>query len=121
MASVQSIKIKRAYDKPSRSDGVRILVDRLWPRGLTKSSAKIDHWFKELAPSHDLRKWYQHTPERWEKFKKKYFSELKKNGEALNPLLTLMRKNKTVTFLYSSKEPRLNNAQALKLYLLEIQ
>ena len=110
------IKIKRAYESPSDDDGYRILVDRLWPRGISKGKAKVDFWPKELAPSTELRRWYGHDPEKWSEFKSRYFSELAGNPELVNELLNYVG-NGTVTFVYSSKEQRLNNAIALKEYV----
>jgi len=110
------IRIKRVYEKPAKEDGYRILVDRLWPRGLTKDKAKIDFWPKNLAPSNELRQWYQHDPAKWNEFKSRYFAELKANPELLQELLTRVRRG-PVSFLYSSQEERLNNAVALKEYL----
>ena len=110
------IKIKRAYDSPSDDDGYRILVDRLWPRGISKEKAKVDFWPKELAPSTELRRWYGHDPEKWSEFKSRYFAELDGNPELVNELLEYVRKG-TVTFIYSSKEQRLNNAVALREYV----
>lgn len=110
------IKIKRAYESPNDSDGYRILVDRLWPRGISKEKAKIDYWPKALAPSTDLRRWYGHDPEKWSEFKSRYFAELNGNPELVRELLQHIRKGR-VTFVYSSKEQRLNNAVALKDYI----
>ncbi len=110
------IRIKRVYDAPDAGDGRRILVDRLWPRGLTKEKAKIDYWAKEIAPSNELRKWYVHDPAKWETFKKRYFTELGGNQTAVNALLEQMGKG-PVTFVYSSTERVINNAEALKKYL----
>jgi uncharacterized protein YeaO (DUF488 family) len=111
-----TIKIKRAYESPGDSDGCRILVDRLWPRGISKEKAKVDFWPKELAPSTELRRWYGHDPEKWSEFKSRYAAELNGNPEPVNKLLKYVRKGK-VTFVYSSKEQRLNNAVALKEYV----
>jgi len=113
------IKIKRAYEKPDSSDGYRILVDRLWPRGLTKERAQVDFWPKELAPSAELRLWYAHDPEKWADFRSHYFAELDEKPEMVNVLLQYVRKG-TVTFIYSSKEEKLNNAVALKEYIKSI-
>jgi uncharacterized protein YeaO (DUF488 family) len=110
------IKIKRVYESPSENDGFRILVDRLWPRGISKEKAKIDFWPKELAPSTVLRHWYGHEPEKWPEFKSRYFAELDGNPELLNDLMEHVRRGK-VTFVYSSKEQKLNNAVALKEYI----
>ena len=110
------IGIKRVYEKPAKEDGHRILVDRLWPRGLTKEKARIDFWAKNLAPSTELRQWYGHDPAKWVEFKSRYYAELQANPKLLQELLTQARRG-PVTFLYSSKEERLNNAVALKEYL----
>ena len=110
------LKVKRVYEEPAKEDGFRILVDRLWPRGLTKEKAKIDLWLKDIAPSNDLRKWYQHDPEKWLEFKRRYYSELKDKKESLD-LIQAKAKKGTVTLLFGSKEERINNAHALKEYL----
>jgi uncharacterized protein YeaO (DUF488 family) len=109
------LKIKRAYDKPEAGDGLRVLVDRLWPRGLTKNRAKLDLWIKGIAPGTDLRKWFGHEPERWDEFKRRYFKELKGRGEIADLLEKAARG--TVTLVYGAKEIRYNNAVALKEYL----
>ena len=116
VSDIMKIRIKRAYELPDDDDGYRILVDRLWPRGISKEKAKIDFWPKELAPSTELRQWYKHDSERWAEFKSRYYSELETNSELLNELLDQVRKG-TVTFVYSSKELHLNNAVALKEYV----
>jgi len=110
------IKVKRVYDAPDAGDGRRILVDRLWPRGLTKEKAKIDYWAKDVAPSNELRKWYGHEPGKWEEFKKRYFAELGGNHAAVDELLEQVGSG-PVTFVYSSTERVINNAEALKHYL----
>jgi uncharacterized protein YeaO (DUF488 family) len=112
-----AVKLKRVYLRPEKSDGCRILVDRLWPRGLSKQKAKLDHWSRDIAPSTGLRKWYGHAPERWPEFKRRYGLELKKQKDGLKELRDLLKGHKTVTFLFSSKEEKLNNAAALKAYL----
>jgi len=111
-----SIKLKRAYEKPEESDGLRILVERLWPRGLSKEAADIDAWMKDVAPSNDLRKWYGHDPEKWAEFKKRYFEELDGEKDAVEELRKAVR-GKNVTFVYGSKEEKLNSAAALREYL----
>jgi uncharacterized protein YeaO (DUF488 family) len=111
------LKLKRVYLPPAKADGCRVLVDRLWPRGLSKQKAGVDHWLRDIAPSTALRKWYAHDPERWPEFKRRYAKELKGEKDALAELKTLLKQHKTVTFLFSSKEERLNNAAALKTYL----
>ncbi len=110
------IRVKRIYEPPSTRDGRRILVDRLWPRGLSKADAKIDYWPKDIAPSTALRKWFGHDPARWSEFKRRYFAELKSKPDTVRALLDYVRAG-TVTFLYSSKERRLNNVVALKEYV----
>jgi uncharacterized protein YeaO (DUF488 family) len=114
--SSMGIKIKRAYEDAESNDGRRILVDRLWPRGISKETAKIDLWVKDLAPSAELRQWYKHDPEKWPDFKSKYFKELNKKHELVVEVLGYAREG-TVTLIYSSKEKSLNNAVALKEYL----
>jgi len=110
------ITIKRVYDAPDAGDGRRILVDRLWPRGLTKEKAKIDYWAKDVSPSSELRKWYGHEPGKWEEFKKRYFAELGGNKTAVDESIKQMGKG-PVTFVYGSTERVINNAEALKIYL----
>jgi len=110
------MRIKRVYDEPSSEDGQRILVDRLWPRGFSKDTAKIDRWDKHLSLSSELRKWYGHDPDKWEKFRKRYFQELSVKDAAISDMIARMQKG-PVTFLFRSKELRLNNAQALREYL----
>jgi uncharacterized protein YeaO (DUF488 family) len=107
------IKIKRVYEKPDREDGKRILVDRLWPRGLTKEKASIDLWLKEIAPSTELRKWFGHDPEKWKEFEKRYSAELKKN-EAQVSLLKEQLKKETVTLVYGARDEEHNEAMVLK-------
>jgi uncharacterized protein YeaO (DUF488 family) len=111
-----SISLKRAYEKPSGSDGYRILVERLWPRGLSKQDAKVDLWAKDAAPSTELRRWFDHDPDKWAEFKRRYFEELGERREALEPILERTRED-TVTFVFASRETRFNNAVALKEYL----
>jgi uncharacterized protein YeaO (DUF488 family) len=110
------IQIKRVYEEAETGDGRRFLVDRLWPRGIKKEDLRIDGWLKEAAPSHELRKWYNHEPERWEEFKVRYFTELKGKDEILQVLKDASTKG-NVTLLYSARNKDLNNASALKLYL----
>jgi len=113
------IQIKRVYETRSSKDGFRVLVDRLWPRGLTKDKAKIDLWAKDLAPSSELRKWYGHDPHKWGEFKRRYFGELKNKKPAVSEFVDRIRRG-SVTFLFSSKEQRLNNAHALKEFLAKL-
>ena len=107
------IKIKRVYEKPDKEDGVRILVDRLWPRGLTKEKAAVDLWLKDIAPSTILRKWFGHDPAKWKEFKRKYQLELKKNP---GPFLLLKKQAKqaVITLLYGAKDEDHNQALVLK-------
>lgn len=111
-----AIRTKRIHEPASRGDGTRILVDRLWPRGVSKEKAAISFWARDLAPSDELRKWYGHAPEKWEKFRSRYFNELDNNPAALDALSPYL-KAKTVTLVFSSREEELNNASALKEYL----
>jgi uncharacterized protein YeaO (DUF488 family) len=110
------IKIKRIYDSPARDDGFRILVDRLWPRGLTKEKAKVDLWLKDIAPSNNLRKWYAHEPKKWNQFRERYFKELGDHKELVDLIIQKTTEG-PLTLLYSSKEEKLNNAVALKEYI----
>jgi uncharacterized protein YeaO (DUF488 family) len=110
------ILLKRAYEKPEPEDGKRILVERLWPRGLKKENAKVDEWLKEVAPSTELRKWYSHEPRKWERFKEKYWRELEDKKELLSRLMVESSQG-NITFVFGSKEEKLNNAAALKEYI----
>jgi uncharacterized protein YeaO (DUF488 family) len=110
------IKIKRVYNEPSQDDGKRILIDRLWPRGLKKEDAQIDEWLKEIAPSNELRKWFNHDPNKWGEFKNRFFMELQGKLEMVERIANLAQKG-SVTLLYGSKEERFNNAVALKEYI----
>jgi uncharacterized protein YeaO (DUF488 family) len=110
-----SFTVKRVYEPKASTDGVRVLVDRLWPRGLSKEKAAVDHWLREAAPSTALRKWYGHDPEKWPEFQKRYFAELDAHPEELEPLIKLGRRR--ITLLFGSTEERLNNAHALKEYM----
>lgn len=112
-----NIKIKRIYEDADVADGYRILVDRLWPRGISKENAKLAYWAREISPSNELRKWYQHDADKWEEFKRRYFREIESKPETLE-LIRHCLDNEIVTFLYSSKELKLNNAAALKEYVL---
>ena len=116
MASRPEIRVKRAYEEPEPGDGRRILVDRMWPRGVKKADAAIDHWAKAAAPSTELRKWYHHDPERWDEFRRRYFAELDANPEAVAELREAIGDG-PATLVFSSKEERYNNAVALKEYL----
>jgi uncharacterized protein YeaO (DUF488 family) len=107
------VKIERIYDLPSKDDGKRILVDRLWPRGLSKEAAEIDEWMKEIAPSNELRKWFGHAPARWQEFRNKYKDELRAKREIIEKL-KLESTGRTVTLLYAAKDIEHNNALVLK-------
>jgi uncharacterized protein YeaO (DUF488 family) len=107
------IRIKRIYDPPSQSDGMRILVDRLWPRGIRKDEAKIDEWLKDIAPSDTLRKWFAHDPAKWPVFREKYRKELKDRKDIVDRLRKEANKGR-VTLLFSTKDTEHNNAVALK-------
>ena len=111
-----TVAIKRVYEPATRADGVRILVDRLWPRGLTKAAAAIDEWLKDLAPSDELRRWYHARPDLWETFRKKYLKELAQpdREESLRRLYELADKKKSLTLLFASKMEDHNNASVLK-------
>jgi len=110
-----TVSLKRVYDKPSRTDGTRILVDRLWPRGLTKKSAAVDEWLRDVAPSNDLRKWFHSHVEAWPEFRKRYLKELAgpEASEALQRLYSAIAKGK-VTLVFASKNAEQNNATILK-------
>lgn len=110
------ILLKRAYEKPSLTDGKRIFVERLWPRGLRKEDAGIDQWPKDIAPSNELRKWYNHDPNKWSEFKRRYWIELEAKKDIIKQL-SIESKNGNVTFVFASKEEKLNNASALKEYI----
>ncbi|OQY65457.1 hypothetical protein B6D29_03795 [Microgenomates bacterium UTCPR1] len=107
------VLIKRVYETPSGSDGKRVLVDRFWPRGLTKEKAKIDLWLKYIAPSNELRKWFGHDPLKWEEFKRRYTKEIKNNQKVFKELESVVKKGK-VTILYSAKDEDHNNAVVVK-------
>ena len=110
-----SIRTKRAYEAPAAGDGRRILVDRLWPRGLTKLQARIDYWARAISPSDALRKWYEHDTAKWDEFKRRYFAELDANAGGVEELREHLRV--PVTFVFGSREEKLNNATALLEYL----
>ncbi len=108
-----SIQVKRAYDDWSADDGLRILIDRLWPRGVSKSTLKLDSWVRHLAPSNALRKWYSHDPEKFAEFRRRYLSELKRQGEGLDELRAAV-KGRKVTLLTATKELDLSHATVLR-------
>jgi len=110
------IKIKRIYESPVKDDGFRILIDRIWPRGMTKDKARIDLWLKDIAPSDKLRKWFAHDLKKCEEFKKRYFKELKEKYALIEQIIKQARTT-DVTLLYGAKEEKCNNAVALNEYL----
>jgi uncharacterized protein YeaO (DUF488 family) len=110
--TTMAIKLKRVYEEPAKTDGTRILVDRLWPRGLTKESAHVDLWLKEIAPSNELRKWFAHDPAKWPEFKARYKAELKHNGQQLALLKQAVTRG-TTTLLYGAKDTEHNEAVVL--------
>jgi uncharacterized protein YeaO (DUF488 family) len=110
---MRRLRLKRAYEAPAPEDGLRILVDRLWPRGLKKDEARIDHWLKEVAPSTELRRWFGHDPARWDEFRSRYAAELRANPSALDELRRLLRGPGVATLLFSAHDAEHNNAVAL--------
>lgn len=111
------IRVKRVYEAPSPDDGTRVLVDRLWPRGLAKEKARVDLWLKEASPSTELRKWFGHAPAKWEEFRQRYGQELRQQPAALERLAELID-NGPVTLLFGAKEERFNDAVALREFML---
>lgn len=114
------IKLRRIYDPEEPDEGYRVLVDRLWPRGISRADASWNEWMKEIAPGNELRKWYNHDPSRWESFREKYKQELSSRHDLLLRLLQLERDHGTLTLLYSSREQSLNNAVALREFLQQL-
>jgi uncharacterized protein YeaO (DUF488 family) len=110
------ITLKRAYDPLSRADGTRVLVERLWPRGVSKAKLHLDAWLKDVAPSTELRKWFSHDPDKWDEFRKRYWRELSAKPETWKPLVAAARRGR-VTLMYSSHDTEHNNAVALLEYL----
>ena len=113
------IRIKRIYAPPSRTDGARVLIDHIWPRGIRKSEARLALWLKEVAPSTSLRRWFGHRPERWREFRMRYLAELAKRPKVVEILCTLVRKRR-VTLLYAAHNEKQNNAVALAGYLRKV-
>jgi len=111
-----NIKMKRVYEEPAASDGSRILVDRLWPRGLTKEKAHVDLWLKEIAPTTELRQWFGHDPEKWQKFRGRYETELRHNGHLIEMLMKKAREG-TITLMYGARDEKHNEALVLKQFL----
>lgn len=113
---MNDVRIKRIYDKPERSDGLRVLVDRIWPRGVTKRAAALDDWLRELAPSTGLRKWFGHDPRRWSEFRRRYRVELREHALQLNALRRLAARQR-VTLVYSARDAQMNQAVVLQAAL----
>ena len=113
----ENIRLKRAYQSPDPDDGIRILVDRLWPRGVSKKDAALDLWMKDIAPSNELRKWFHQDPTQWSEFRQRYSSEVDANHLLLDQLRTLAQKGR-VTLIYSAHNEERNNATALKDFIL---
>ncbi|OPZ44862.1 MAG: hypothetical protein BWY93_00214 [Euryarchaeota archaeon ADurb.BinA087] len=111
------IRTKRVYDTPDEGDGFRVLVERLWPRGMRKERAAIDLWMRDAGASPALRKWFAHDPAKWEEFEDKYFYELSEKPEVIDQLAGLAREHPVITFLFAAKDEEHNNAVALKQYL----
>lgn len=111
-----NILLKRAYDKPARGDGFRVLVDRLWPRGIKKEDLQLDTWAKDLSPSTELRKWFAHDPDRWTEFRKRYRAELTQAhaGARIREILSAAKPSKTITLLYGAKDTEHNEAVVLR-------
>lgn len=116
MPLMKQLRIKRAYDEPAHDDGVRVLVDRLWPRGLSKARAHVDLWLKDLAPSSTLRRWFNHDPAKWAEFRRRYARELDAKDRAIAALRGAVRRGR-VTLLFSASDTEHNNAVALQGYL----
>src|SRR4051794_38962432 len=114
--SKMPFRLKRAYENPTRGDGVRVLVDRIWPRGVSKDVAMIDQWLKELAPSTALRKWFGHSPARWAEFKHRYFAELDSRRAEIDDLRKIAS-DRTVTLVFGARDVEHNQAAALKISL----
>lgn len=112
------IRLKRIYESPSRDDGFRILVERLWPRGLSKQQAQVDHWLKEISPSPQLRAWFGHDVTKWKEFVQRYRAELQSNL-AVAQLRSYLQEKKIVTFVYAARDTERNSAQVLKAFLEE--
>jgi uncharacterized protein YeaO (DUF488 family) len=110
------LKLKRAYDSVSKKDGTRFLVERLWPRGLSKAKVHVKAWLKDVGPSTELRKWFRHDPDKWSQFRTRYFRELDRRPDAWHPIVSAAKRG-TVTLVYSSHDPDHNNAVALLDYL----
>lgn len=115
-----TVRLKRAYDDPSPEDGTRVLVDRLWPRGVSKANAAIDYWAKEIAPSPELRQWFGHDPDRWQEFRRRYRREIGMHADELDRLRNLVRTG-TVTLVFGARDEEHNDAVVLREVLLSEQ
>jgi uncharacterized protein YeaO (DUF488 family) len=115
--SAKNVKLKRAYEPPAADDGIRILVDRLWPRGLSKQRAAIDQWMKDISPSTELRKWFGHDTSRWDEFRRRYAKELRQHHELLDQLRSLAREG-PITLVYSARDEAHNDAVELRQVIL---
>src|ERR1041385_5867698 len=115
-----NIKIKRVYEQPDRKDGERILVDRLWPRGLTREKAGVDLWLKEIAPSTELRKWFDHDPEKWQRFRGRYETEIRHKVDLIRVLRQKAREG-TITLIYGARDEKHNEALVLKQFLEKME
>lgn len=115
--STDNVKLKRAYEPPAADDGTRILIDRLWPRGITKKGAAIDQWMKGISPSTELRKWFGHDPARWDEFRRRYAQEVHKNSDLLDQLRSLARHG-PITLVYSAHDEKHNDAVELRKLIL---
>jgi uncharacterized protein YeaO (DUF488 family) len=113
---MSKVQVKRVYEEPSASDGYRVLIDRLWPHGVSKERAAVDLWLKEIAPSPDLRIWFNHEPAKFKEFSRRYVSELKSNP-SLADLLKIIKQHKKITLLYAAKDPQVNHAVVLERFL----
>ena len=111
------VKLKRAYESPSADDGYRVLVDRLWPRGLSKEKLHVDLWLKEIAPSNDLRQWFGHETSKWEEFRKRYLRELEQNAEAVALFREAVKGRNRVTLVYAARDAEHNEAVVLQAFL----
>lgn len=114
----ENVKLKRVYEAPAANDGMRILVDRIWPRGVSKKDAALDLWMKEIAPSTELRKWFAHDPARWNEFRQRYGREINQNHALLDQLRSLAQKGQ-ITLVYAAHDAAHNNAVALRLLILD--
>lgn len=117
VAATKTLKLKRVYEPPAASDGYRILVDRLWPRGLSKEKAHVDLWMKDIGPSNALRKWFGHDPNRWDKFQERYRRELETQPDLVNELKSVLKKHRTATLLFGAKDEQHNQAVVLREFV----